>query len=453
MEKLKAEFEANNSIALPLNLVERKVNNDATLIIAPDLPNWIVLKGSLEFQAYSLIKKGNNLGTVLDFLSHKFGSVNAEQSISSVLIEIANQRFIPKPNVVESGSKCNLTIYLTNRCNLHCIHCYRYRERPSEELRLSTWKRILKQFAELPDRGGFVTFSGGEICLRRDWMDIVQISHSFGLKNVILTNGTLINQNQLEKVLKSIYEIQISIDGHTPKINDHIRGRGTFSRIEKTLLMIEKESSRQGYCPRVAIAITPMLDDLSVISEGIHEFIRGLKKRFGTSLIIRMATQLKPGRKLQKMSSVEAELYNKKTKKLSAMIFNDSLWNEKIESERFSPNIRVRNCGFGQNISIQPNGDVFGCYNAVEEFVGNATDMRLFEIRARLLKLYNDTVVELSAQCSNCDLKYICGGGCRLENKVHTGSYLSSNCCINDSYRKEEIYKLMVKRREWAWQP
>ena len=46
-------------------------------------------------------------------------------------------------------------------------------------------------------------------------------------------------------------------------------------------------------------------------------------------------------------------------------------------------------------------------------------------------------------ECQECDLKYICNGGCRINNIITTGSYVKPSC--SEDY-KLELYEKLVYR-------
>lgn len=109
---------------------------------------------------------------------------------------------------------------LTYKCNQKCIHCCVVRKN-RRELSLSEIKEILVQLAN--ERGLLITFSGGEIFLRKDILEIISITHKLNFRTIIFSNGTLITP-KVAKFLKkaNISEVQISIYSTNPQIHDEI---------------------------------------------------------------------------------------------------------------------------------------------------------------------------------------------------------------------------------------
>ena len=122
-----------------------------------------------------------------------------------------------------------LTWELTYACNLACRHCLSSsgRRDPAE---LST-AECFGVVDELQRLGVFyVNLGGGEPMLRRDFFDIVEYStaHDVGVK--FSTNGTYIDPAAARRLASMDYlDIQVSIDGATAAVNDHVRGQGSFA--------------------------------------------------------------------------------------------------------------------------------------------------------------------------------------------------------------------------------
>lgn len=110
---------------------------------------------------------------------------------------------------------------LTHRCNFRCIHCYTIPEKSENELNISEIKRIICEFREIGAMG--LAFSGGEIFLRSDLLDILDYASQRHLV-FLLTNGSLITRKiafSLKEI--GIYRIEISLYGNR-KVHDMVTG-------------------------------------------------------------------------------------------------------------------------------------------------------------------------------------------------------------------------------------
>ncbi len=114
---------------------------------------------------------------------------------------------------------------LTYRCNFSCLHCYnsdaQKATRPAEELTTQEIFEIIDQIKEI---GCYVLgFTGGEVFVRPEAMEIFHYAKRSGFQVLIYTNGYLIDErvaDQLQELGPN--KVDISIHGFT---------RGTFEKI------------------------------------------------------------------------------------------------------------------------------------------------------------------------------------------------------------------------------
>ena len=128
-----------------------------------------------------------------------------------------------------------LHFYLTNSCNMTCPHCYMFSGKKSErELSSECIKKVLTSYSEY---GSSVTFSGGEITMRKDFYDIVAFASNECKLNVrLMTNGVLWDESMIDKFSPIINSVQISIDGYSEESNALVRGKGNFKKAINSLI-------------------------------------------------------------------------------------------------------------------------------------------------------------------------------------------------------------------------
>ena len=82
----------------------------------------------------------------------------------------------------------------TQRCNLHCIHCYSNSENKiyPNELTTAQAKALINDLADFG--APVLLFSGGEPLLRYDLFEVAQLATQKGIRAVLSTNGTLITK-------------------------------------------------------------------------------------------------------------------------------------------------------------------------------------------------------------------------------------------------------------------
>ena len=95
----------------------------------------------------------------------------------------------------DGSSRKPIVVWNTTRtCNLNCIHCYSKSTSQYYEGELSTdeGKQLIDDLAEF--KVPSILFSGGEPLIRKDIFELIEYATSKGLRAVLSTNGTLINQ-------------------------------------------------------------------------------------------------------------------------------------------------------------------------------------------------------------------------------------------------------------------
>lgn len=129
-----------------------------------------------------------------------------------------------------------IQLELTTLCNLKCKFCFSKSGVPRKnELPTSEIKRIICQLKQESVSSFFLT--GGEPTLHPDFIEIVNFISELGLDCFVLTNGTLLNSQLLNKIPKSVY-IVMSFDG----INSHINSHGglNFNKIKEKFSLLDK---------------------------------------------------------------------------------------------------------------------------------------------------------------------------------------------------------------------
>ncbi|MFA7300726.1 MAG: radical SAM protein [Candidatus Shapirobacteria bacterium] len=134
---------------------------------------------------------------------------------------------IPQSNSPVQAETKKIAIYLTNKCNLKCKHCFI--EGSPENTNFLSQEQIntaLQYFAK--NNYSKVEFTGGEACISPFLIDSLLMAKKFNYDTGVSTNGT--NTHLLEQISPSIVDkITFSLDGATAKTNDFLRGKSVFN--------------------------------------------------------------------------------------------------------------------------------------------------------------------------------------------------------------------------------
>jgi MoaA/NifB/PqqE/SkfB family radical SAM enzyme len=133
----------------------------------------------------------------------------------------------------------SVSMIVTNKCNLRCAMCDFWKD--SAELANGiTLKESAKLFEDLHSFGvRMIQLTGGEPFLRGDLMDILRAAKGKGLSIAIVTNGTLITEENVLEFARNIDVVYISLDAPDLKQHEEIRGvEGVFERITKSIRLL-----------------------------------------------------------------------------------------------------------------------------------------------------------------------------------------------------------------------
>jgi radical SAM protein with 4Fe4S-binding SPASM domain len=441
-EILEIELNEDTVLNLPEYLTYNKINN-ALLVISQNTANWIGLFNNKQEEIFELLHQKKSLSQVSDL-------VNSEEDFNFVISQIIDRNFYNDQKILFNAPQNEgLYIYLTNDCNLACTHCYMYSGKPKiNELPKEEWFKIIKNAKEVGISS--ITFTGGEVLQHNDWFEIIKYTKEIGITVTLLTNGTLWNKEKINKSKNYIDEIQISLDGTNENQNALVRGKDNFNKaLENVKLFVKAEI-------KTVIATTPTLANVKEIEKTYIDFATKLLNELQSEyLYFKISQKLITGRKVQALIQNKAKEYSSITRKLANTLYPNS------DIRNFINNIQVgtglKNCGYG-GISISSDGKFYLC-NRVEDIEPIATNKDDFkEIMNQANYYYEYSSVDNVMPCMSCELKYICGGGCRIDEYHFAGKQadiseiqplIKIDC--TDEY-KNSIYEKMINSIKYTYQ-
>jgi radical SAM protein with 4Fe4S-binding SPASM domain len=129
----------------------------------------------------------------------------------------------------------NVSIELTRRCPLDCLHCYNNlpmgdQLARSQELTLAEHVRLLDELVAAGTL--WILYSGGEIFARKDFLDIYTEAKKRGFLITLFTNGILINERIADHLVKyRPFSIEITLYGATRETYEKLtQKKGSYDR-------------------------------------------------------------------------------------------------------------------------------------------------------------------------------------------------------------------------------
>lgn len=206
----------------------------------------------------------------------------------------------------------HLTFFLTRRCNAQCPFCFYLKSKErggsAAELTLDEIEKISRSFGSLL----WLAFSGGEIFLRNDLVEISRVFYVNNRPAIMLypTNGLLpdIIRSKMEQILKrckdSVIAVKLSIDGLN-NVHDDLRNTpGSFEKTMQTYRMLGELV--QAY-PNFELGVnTVFCSENQHCMDEIIDFVKGLE-HIKTHTISLVRGDLMDG----KYKDVDTRLYNR----------------------------------------------------------------------------------------------------------------------------------------------
>jgi radical SAM protein with 4Fe4S-binding SPASM domain len=254
--------------------------------------------------------------------------------------EVTHKKYLLQ-EVIDRCSELNIpaqvVLELTYRCNLHCVHCYIDVEEP-DELSVDEWKDVIDQLKAAGTI--YLLFTGGEIMVRDDFMEIATYARRNGFLVGFLTNATLLTPDVVKDIVDlKPFAVTTSLYGTSPQVHEEVTGvAGSF---EKTIAGIKM---------LVDSGIKPLVQTL-VMKHNVHELmqIRELVRILGADSHISVGIQpSKTGADYPfQYDSGEVELRDTE---------------KELECPYPNRNTGVDMCKAGKALcSISPRGDVYPC--------------------------------------------------------------------------------------------
>jgi len=329
---------------------------------------------------------------------------------------------------------------ITFACNMRCLHCGTAagKIRP-DELSTSEALALIDELAELGCE--YLTLSGGEPLLRKDWRQLARRTKEDGMKAFLISNGYIVDQKLVDEFKDIDFDnIGISFDG-TEETHNYIRQRpDSFSRAFNAMRMMADSNVK--FC-----AVT----QVSNINLGELDQIRQLLIDAGCTLWrIQMTTDT--GRMSRDLvltldnypRMINKLLEYKKEDDTITIDVGENIGYYGCKGTMLYDGMPYLGCYAGTRVlGIESDGKIKGCLSMPEEFVeGNIRDTSLTEIWNNPegfvynRKFTRDTATGV---CHDCRYLPLCRGGCTTTSISASGERANNPYCIYQMEKKEGI--------------
>jgi len=337
----------------------------------------------------------------------------------------------------------SLYLYLSDRCNLRCRHCWvaphAHEEGDEQAIDLAVLMRAIAAAKELGL--GTVKLTGGEPFLRKDIVELMRFLHGEGLSIDIESNGTMIDRD-MARIVKEceVRQVSVSLDSSQAAQHDKLRGiEGCHGKSLAALhyLRAEKISTQvimslyEENIPEIE-ALAALCDDLEVPSFKINPVMptgRG-EKVFQSRENVDIEELIKIDRWIEADlgSKYKTEIYFCMPiglKSLSAVTGNSLYECHILNILGILADGTISLCGIGQTETDLNMGNI-----AMDDL------MEIWRHHPLLKKLRKETPSQLNGICGRCIFKYRCLGSCRACAYAASGDLRSPFFMCDEAYKK-----------------
>ncbi len=394
------------------------------LLVWGELAQWMVVDGELRDFLRRLDGRRAPREAVREHARRwKRPVEQVARDVLGVLDDLSRRGIVgePPPLAPEPLSIANVTLNLTNRCNLRCPWCYNA-GRASPEAPIEALMDALEAARGLVEPDATFIVLGGEPLLAPERLltALRRAEAIFTGPALVSTNGTLLREPLLEGLAERRVEVQVSIDSPDPARHDAGRGPGVHAQALGAVERLAKSGLRtivsMVYARDSLDEIEPFLD--MAANAGAHEArlipLRGVGG--GREHAARRPDQLEVLERLLEILERRPELRG---------LLGRDYFSILMAICRASG--RRTGCGIARRVvMLDADGEVYPCPNHArpEHRCGSVLAMpleRIFRESPVLAGMRETYRVEKIQACRDCAFRHWCAGDCRGESLAVSG--------------------------------
>lgn len=291
---------------------------------------------------------------------------------------------------------------ITSKCMLNCIFCSQSDEERAE-IDFDFAKQLLNGFKNNGIR--YVYYTGGEPLLYPKIYELLEYGHSIGLKQIMITNGLLLNKEEHMKSLDHLVTIGISLHGDKEIHNKLSGGINCWEQIVQNI-----RSVRTLY-GNISIDLNcTILNENS--TESNWNTVLDIAKEVNATLCFGRLNFIANGKQCKADESIPKLL-----RYISQSDYPRLKISNCIAPCLVEPRYRylLHGCGVGVSmISVEPNGNVKICPSS-QQVIGNLHDSSIKSIWNSKKMTDFRKMNWTSIYCKCCSYLPTCKGGCHSE--------------------------------------
>ncbi|HWT76578.1 MAG TPA: radical SAM protein [Mobilitalea sp.] len=428
------------NLEIPENLVEY-YSKGLFVVVDPNNACKVVLS-SEEHRVYQYLlgKKSENID------ESKPEDLNAQMVNSTLMKLIQNNIFPLKKKNAEIKHKTHKSVHteaylgLTDSCNFRCIYCYSECEPEKNEVQKGKFLS-LKEYIRIIDEvilNGYkeIYFTGGEPLLNPYVFELAEYVKSKGLFCAILTNGSLISECSIEKFHR-FDMVKLSLDSNIEEINDKTRGKGTYQKILRAITLLEKH--------KIPFGINSVLTNHN--KDHIEALIEYISGELGVKAHT-VANHIPYGRGVQDDCQIPAKEFEAYCKKIIECKKRCHVGNySTLLQDTYFKLPNKTHCGMAENeVFINSIGNVYPCRMTYKDefFLGNVLEIGLEQALHNFDPYREHFNVNHIEKCKDCNIKGLCGGGCRMLHCSYSGAFDVTSEEVCENIKKQMEYLVLL---------
>jgi len=333
-----------------------------------------------------------------------------------------------------------ITIFLTDKCNMKCSHCFIIKDVPKKTIEIS-FTEYVKIFKSLKGRTSQILLTGGEPTLRTDLYDIAYQAYHIGKVSTIsiFSNALYPTKTKalLEEILKNTnlnINFQTSLDGLKEFHNLNRKVKKSYENVISTIQMInDLKTVYKNRLGRVVVGVAISKSNLNDLT-GLIEELRGLNCFLAFGFVRKSADVFNINKEYINFDFIPEEFDKNGDEKFGDNYLNDNdldialsileenVWskrpNEMIYSyqkttlkakkiiDKYAKSPLSVECGMGyDDLIILPNGKIARC-----EMLAAHSDLKNYDYNLDDLLTSEDHKKHMS-NTSGCFCTHECGIG------------------------------------------